>query len=105
MTGESLSQFDPRNCRIDVRVARDTEDWAKVVAIRAAVFLAEQRCPYDEEFDGNDFTATHVLGFLNDEPAGAMRIRYFADFVKPERLAVRKEFRGSDLARHMMEFV
>lgn len=51
-----------------------------------------------EEFDGNDFCATHFLGEIDGEPAGCIRVRYFADFVKIERLAVRQEFRTSRLA-------
>lgn len=76
-----------------IAVVRSTEDFMKVAAIRAAVYMAEQSCPYDEEFDGNDFASTHQLFYKEDEPAGCMRIRFFGDFAKMERLAVRKEFR------------
>jgi predicted GNAT family N-acyltransferase len=69
----------------------------QVVAIRGAVYMGEQACPYDEEFDGNDFCATHLIGSVGNEPAACMRIRFFADFAKLERLAVRQEFRGSAL--------
>jgi predicted GNAT family N-acyltransferase len=79
--------------RMEVRVARGSDDLLIVYAIRAAVFLAEQDCPYSEEFDGNDHCATHFLGFVGGEPACCLRARYFGDFVKLERLAVRKQFR------------
>ena len=72
--------------------------------VRAAVFLGEQRCPYAEEFDGNDFTATQILGPIDDEPVATMRIRYFSDFAKPERLAVRQEFRKSRIAFDVVRF-
>src|SRR5438034_1243387 len=80
-----------------IRVARSLSDLMQVVAIRAAVYLSEQSCPYDEEFDGNDFCAMHLIGSIGGEPAGCMRIRFFADFAKLERLAVRHEFRGTPL--------
>ena len=80
------------------RVSRTIEDIMKVFAIRAATYMNEQSCPYDEEFDGNDFCAAHILGEINGEPAGCIRIRFFGDFVKIERLAVRPEFRSSTLA-------
>ncbi len=70
----------------------------RVMAVRSAVYVAEQECPYDEEFDGNDFSATHLIGYVGGEPAGCLRIRYFADFAKVERLAIRKEFRKTRLA-------
>jgi predicted GNAT family N-acyltransferase len=92
---------------ISVTVARSIEDIMRLVTIRGAVYMAEQECPYDEEFDGNDFSATHLLGYVGDEPAGCLRIRYFADFAKVERLAVRREFRcvglGSQLVRAAIE--
>ena len=61
--------------------------------------MAEQECPYDEEFDGNDLcAATHILGFIDDEPVACLRVRFFADFAKIERLAVRHEYRNSRLS-------
>ncbi len=88
--------------RISVRVARTVDDFMRAAVLRGAVFVGEQKCPYDEEFDGNDFTATHLIGYVGDEPAGCLRIRYFADFAKLERLVVRKEFRGRGLARKLV---
>jgi predicted GNAT family N-acyltransferase len=77
-----------------VTVVHSLDDILKVLAIRAATYLEDQYIPYDEDVDGNDFTATHLLGFVGDEPAGCLRIRYFAGFVKFERLAVLPRFRG-----------
>ena len=81
-----------------VTIARTMEDMMRVMTIRGAVYMAEQDCPYEEEFDGNDFSATHLIGYIGSEPAACLRIRYFADFAKIERLAVRKEFRKTRLA-------
>jgi predicted GNAT family N-acyltransferase len=81
-----------------VTVARSMEDLARVISIRSAVYVGEQTCPYDEEFDGNDLSATHLVGYIGDEPAGCLRIRYFADFAKVERLAVRQEYRNTRLS-------
>ena len=89
---------------LSVRVARTIDDFMRAAVIRGAVFVGEQECPYDEEFDGNDFTATHLIGYVGDEPAGCLRIRYFSDFAKLERLVVRKEFRGLGLARKLVSF-
>ena len=83
---------------LSVTVARTLEDVMKVMTIRSAVYMAEQECPFDEEFDGNDFSATHLIGYVGNEPAACLRIRYFADFVKMERLAIRHEFRRTRLA-------
>ncbi len=82
----------------DIRLARNVSDMMQIVAIRSAVYLSEQNCPYDEEFDGNDFCSAHLIGFIKGEPAACLRIRFFADFAKVERLAVRNEFRNSTIA-------
>ncbi len=86
-----------RKGTVSVTIARTLEDLLKVSAIRSAVYIAEQECPYDEEFDGNDLCATHLIGYLGDEPAGCIRIRFFAGFAKLERVAIRHEFRRSRL--------
>jgi predicted GNAT family N-acyltransferase len=88
---------------ISVTVARSLEDLMRVMAVRSAVFIGEQRCPYREEFGGNDLSGTHLLGYAGHEPAATLRIRYFADFAKIERLAVRSEFRGRRLAHRVIE--
>jgi predicted GNAT family N-acyltransferase len=88
--------------RFRVTVARTSEDIERAFAIRAAVFMMEQNCPYDEEFDGNDRTATHIVGYVDDEPAATLRIRYFADFVKIERLAVLPRFRRTLIAKEVV---
>ena len=87
-----------RNQKTTVRVARGFDDLLMVYAIRSAVYIAEQDCPFAEEFDGNDHCATHFIGFWNNEPAGCLRVRFFQDFAKLERLAVRKNFRPTSLA-------
>ena len=83
---------------LSVTIARTLEDVMRVMTIRSAIYLGEQHCPYEEEFDGNDFSATHLIGYVGNEPAACLRIRYFAGFAKIERLAVRKEFRNTRLA-------
>ena len=88
--------------QIGVTVARTVEDVLRVFSIRTAVSGSEQRCPHDEEFDGNDFSATHLLGYVGHEPAGCVRIRCFADFAKIERIAIRREFRRSHLAHRLI---
>jgi predicted GNAT family N-acyltransferase len=87
-----------KNKSSSVSVARSVEDLFKVMSIRSAVYMAEQDCPYEEEFDGNDLASTHLIGYVGDEPAATLRLRFFADFVKVERLAVRHEFRHTRLA-------
>jgi predicted GNAT family N-acyltransferase len=97
-SAEPAESEGARTGNISIRVAASMTDLMQVVAIRAAAFLAEQTCPYGEEFEGNDFCAMHLIGAIDSEPAACLRVRFFADFAKLERLAVRHEFRRSRIA-------
>ena len=94
---------NPWSSRFKTVVAATSDDVEKALAIRAAVFLVEQNCPYAEEFDGNDRSATHFVGYVDDEPAATMRVRYFADFAKIERLAVLPRFRRTLIAKELVD--
>ena len=99
MHGTSMASTATPNPRaISVRIARDPNDLMLVTAIRSAVYLAEQDCPIEEEFDGNDLVAAHFLGFVGKAPAGCLRVRFFGEFAKVERLAVRHQYRRSRLS-------
>jgi predicted GNAT family N-acyltransferase len=91
----------PMVSRFKTIVVSTPDEMEKVRAIRT-VFMLEQNCPYDEEFDGNDFSGTHILGYVDGEPAATMRLRYFADFVKLERLAVLPRFRRTLIAKEVV---
>jgi len=88
---------------ITIRLARDPNDLMTVMAIRSAVYLAEQDCPIDEEFDGNDLVAAHFIGFIGSEPVACLRARFFGDFSKVERLAVRHQYRKSRVAFKLVQ--
>ena len=74
--------------RYSASVVRTLDEYHQVSAIRSAVFMAEQDCPYEEEFDGNDLCGTHFLLRRSGRPVGTLRIRWFAEFAKLERIAL-----------------
>ena len=80
---------------IEILVCRSMPEIMQAMAVRTLVYVGEQACPYDEEYDGNDFAgSTHLVLRREGEPIGTLRIRWFADFAKVERVAVRREHRG-----------
>ncbi len=97
------SRRKPARPMLETLLVATPDQMAKVMAIRAAVFMIEQNCPYEEEFDGNDYAGAHILGLVGGEPAAVMRIRYFAEFVKLERLAVMPRFRRTLIAKQVVE--
>lgn len=107
MRAPSYDTYDERGDatnehRLSVKTVASIEDLMKVITVRAATYMSQQKCPYREEFDGNDFCSAHFLGFVGREPAGCLRVRFFAAFAKLERLAVRAEFRNTRLAFHLV---
>jgi len=89
--------------QISVTVARSMEDIVKAMTVRSAVYISEQECPYDEEFDGNDFSATHLIGYVGNEPAATLRLRFFADFAKMERVSVGPVFRRTRISFELVK--
>lgn len=86
-----------------IEVVRSVDALMQVFAVRSIVYMTEQACPYDEEFDGNDLAgATHLIARLGDEPVGTVRIRWFGDFAKFERMCVRRDWRGGAAAEALL---
>ena len=80
--------------RFKVRPVQELNDFQRVIAIRAAVYMSEQDCPYDEEYDGNDLCASHFLVFDGPIAIGTLRIRWFSEFAKLERITFLSNHRG-----------
>jgi predicted GNAT family N-acyltransferase len=87
---------------IAVHVVRSLDDLQKVSVLRAITYMSEQDCPYDEEFDGNDLCALHLLAIENGQPAGSLRIRFFSEFCKIERVCIDPRRRGGAILNFLM---
>ncbi|MXV15858.1 GNAT family N-acetyltransferase [Hufsiella ginkgonis] len=89
---------------IVVRKVSDPAALEKVFAIRRIVFVGEQNCPPELEWEHED-ESTHFLATVNDEPAGACRWRKTENGYKLERFAVLKEFRGQGVGQELVRTV
>ncbi|MXR51161.1 GNAT family N-acetyltransferase [Halovenus sp. WSH3] len=77
-------------------------------AVRRAVFIDEQDVDEALEMDGKDEDAVHfvIIDADSDTAAGTARFRVPDDeYGKPERVAVRKEYRGNGLGRRLMALI
>jgi predicted GNAT family N-acyltransferase len=101
-----VAELQPQNAlhrpTTQIMLARNIEQIFQVFSVRSATYMAEQFCLYSEEFDGNDFCATHFLGMIDGDAAGCVRLRFFNGFAKLERLAVRAEYRQSRLSYQLV---
>lgn len=89
---------------IEVNKVTDPEVLQKVFAIRREVFVDEQNCPPELEWEYED-ESVHFLAIVDEEPAGAARWRKTINGYKLERFAVLKEFRGLGVARALVKTV
>ena len=93
---------------IDIREAISDADWRAVRDVRQRVFVEEQACPPEEEWDAFDApdargrTVHHLLAVRNGAPVGAARWRPVRGAVKLERFAVVPEGRGTGLGRALV---
>ena len=86
------------NPEIEVYVANNLNDFHKIIALRAMIFCGEENISYNDEFSINELCCTYIIGTVNNEPAGLIRIHEFQGFAKFERIAVLQKFRKTGLA-------
>ncbi len=58
-----------------VDMVKTMEEMQQAYAIRREVFMGEGGEPEEEQFDGNDFCAAHLLVFWDNKPVATMRLR------------------------------
>ena len=89
---------------IKVRKVTDPAELEKVFAIRRIVFVGEQNCPPELEWEFED-ESNHFLATLDGEPAGASRWRKTDKGYKLERFAVLQEYRGFGVGQELVKVV
>lgn len=82
----------------------DKENLEKAFAIRKEVFVVEQRCPPDLEYEFEE-DCIHFLLKENGEAIVASRYRKTDKGIKLERFAVLKEHRKKGLGHKILQFM
>lgn len=78
-------------------------EYQKAVNIRKEVFVIEQKIPEELEVDQYENSCEHFLTTSNEVPAAAGRLRVKDQYIKFERIACLKKFRGMGIGRNLME--
>ena len=89
---------------LEVKKVNSEDELEKVFAIRKIVFVEEQNCPPELEWE-NEEVSTHFLALLNNIPCGACRWRKTEAGYKLERFAVLKEYRGKGIGQALVATV
>lgn len=84
---------------VNKAIAKETLD--HVFAIRRVVFVEEQNCPPELEWE-NEEESTHFLATMDNQPCGACRWRKTDLGYKLERFAVLKEYRGKRIGQALV---
>jgi len=88
---------------IRVKKIETDQELQEAFKIREIVFIDEQECPPEEEFDGLDDESIHFIAYITDEPVGTSRYRTTDKGVKLERFAVLKEHRGKGVGKRLVQ--
>lgn len=90
--------------RVQVKKVTDPAELEKVFAIRREVFVGEQNCPPELEWENED-VSKHFLATVDGAPAGASRWRQTDKGYKLERFAVLKTFRNNGVGQALVQAV
>ncbi|MEM6590085.1 MAG: GNAT family N-acetyltransferase [Pseudomonadota bacterium] len=80
-----------------------TDDIAGCLELRRVVFMLEQGVSEEEERDGCDDSAHHILARLDGQPVGCARILIEGDKGKIGRVCVLADQRGTGLGKALIE--
>jgi len=89
---------------IQIRKVTEPNDLETVFAIRRKVFVGEQNCPPELEWEHEE-ESNHFLATVDGIPAGASRWRKTDKGYKLERFAVLKNFRGDGVGQALVKAV
>src|ERR1700743_1550991 len=100
-----MRTITPDHNQLRCEVVTTYEQMLHAYTIRSICFMEEHHVKARQTFDGNDYQATHIIAYTGNEPIGALRIRWFKDFAKIERMAFREASRNTHVLKTFVYFV
>jgi predicted GNAT family N-acyltransferase len=89
--------------KLEVKLINSEVDYLEALSIRREVFVIEQQVPEEIEIDDYEKSCEHFLLYSSLGPAATGRLRVKDQYIKFERIATRKKFRGQGLGRFLMQ--
>lgn len=91
--------------KITYKEITSISEFIDAIRIRIDVFIIEQKCQPGWEPDEEDKTARHFIALADGRIVSTLRIRETDEGIKIERMATKKEFRGMDISKGLLNFV
>jgi len=95
--------------QMEIAPVQSDDEWEQARSIREHVFVEEQACPPDEEWDGHDERSRHVLGRVGGNAVATARWRTVPHdeeiVAKLERFAVCPDHRGQGYGTQLVHYV
>lgn len=89
---------------VSVRWAASAQEVQGAVEVRQRVFCGEQRVPVEDELDGRDDEAMHVVAVAADgRVLATTRLLLYGEVAKVSRVAVDREWRRRGIAARMLD--
>src|SRR5699024_6068291 len=89
--------------KMKIKIVRTATEKSDCVLIRKAVFVEEQKVPMNLEIDEHEDEAIHFVGYVDDQPVAASRLRFVYGKGKLERICVLKEHRGKSFGKQIID--
>ncbi|WP_102028070.1 GNAT family N-acetyltransferase [Salirhabdus sp. Marseille-P4669] len=87
---------------MEVKIVASDQELQDAYMVRKEVFIVEQNVPVELEMDEYDAKAIHFVGYEEDEPICASRLRFVDSYGKLERICVRREARGKSYGKQII---
>lgn len=89
----------------EIRWSCGPQDMAGAIVLREQVFCHEQGVPVEDELDGRDDDALHLVALDagGQRVIGTLRLLFDGDVVKVGRVAVERVSRGQGIAGRMLD--
>ncbi len=91
--------------KIKYKEVETINEFIDAIRIRVDVFIIEQGCKPGWEPDEEDKTSRHFIAISDDKVVSTLRVRKLDDGIKIERMATKKEYRGIDISKGLINYV
>lgn len=88
---------------VNIKIVETKEEREQAYHVRTVVFVEEQHVPPEEELDEYDEKAIHFVGYVDNLPIAASRLRFADTYGKLERICVLKNERGKSYGKMILQ--